>query len=150
MRALHAHKPHPIIHRDLKSSNIVLDDSLNAKICDFGLARVKASNATMTATGGTVAWMAPELLLDGAFSEGSDVYAYAIVLHELLMGDVPPSRINKTVRQIHDAALGGIDENTRPTVTGDEKVMLCDIMVEGWSHVIEKRPSFVTICEKLQ
>ena len=51
---LHSNKPQPIIHRDLKSANILLDDSFNVKICDFGLARLRDFSTQMTANVGTV------------------------------------------------------------------------------------------------
>ncbi|CAM9162061.1 unnamed protein product [Chrysoparadoxa australica] len=61
MNYLHCNSP-PIVHRDLKSANLLLDDSCNPKICDFGLARLKAYTNSMTGNCGTVQWMAPEVL----------------------------------------------------------------------------------------
>lgn len=60
MNYLHRHEP-TILHRDLKSANILLDDSFCVKICDFGLARLKAFTNHMTGSCGTAQWMAPEV-----------------------------------------------------------------------------------------
>ena len=61
MAYLHSADP-PILHRDLKSANLLVDDAFNIRIADFGLARLKASSSTMTGACGTLAWMSPEVL----------------------------------------------------------------------------------------
>jgi serine/threonine protein kinase len=58
---LHGGSP-PVLHRDLKSANILLDESYTAKLADFGLSRLKAVQSGMTGNCGTVQWMAPEVL----------------------------------------------------------------------------------------
>lgn len=74
-------------HRDLNSKNILLDDSRNAKLADFGLSKFKQTDVPLSNTMGAVAWMAPEILRNaGDFSAASDVYSFAIVLWEMLTG----------------------------------------------------------------
>ena len=65
MAYLHSGSP-PVLHRDLKSANILLDESYTAKVCDFGLSRLKSQDRSMTGNCGTVQWMAPEVLASQA------------------------------------------------------------------------------------
>ncbi|KAJ8751805.1 hypothetical protein K2173_025993 [Erythroxylum novogranatense] len=83
-----------VIHRDLKSSNILLDSKFNAKLSDFGLAVADSSlNKNKLKLSGTVGYVAPEYMLDGELTEKSDVYAFGIVLLELLLGRRPVEKV---------------------------------------------------------
>ncbi|CAA2986763.1 probable receptor kinase At1g80640 [Olea europaea subsp. europaea] len=87
---LHEHCHPPIIHRDLKSSNILLDSNFNATLSDFGLAvRDGAQKSGNIKLSGTLGYIAPEYLLDGKLTDKSDVYAFGVVLLELLLGRKP-------------------------------------------------------------
>ncbi|KAE8662806.1 Serine/threonine-protein kinase CDL1 [Hibiscus syriacus] len=89
---LHEHVSPPVIHRDLKSSNILLDKKFHAKVSDFGLAKLgpdKAGGHVSTRVLGTQGYVAPEYALTGHLTTKSDVYSYGVVLLELLTGRVP-------------------------------------------------------------
>eukprot|EP00727_Mastigamoeba_balamuthi_P013184 m51a1_g8489 putative serine threonine kinase (1235) ;mRNA; f:551113-558982 len=85
-----------IVHRDLKSSNILLNKRMDVKLSDFGLAAVKTANKTSTLCG-TIAWMAPEVLSSAAYSEASDVYSFGVVMFEILSCELPFKGLNKVV-----------------------------------------------------
>ncbi|CAM8961134.1 unnamed protein product [Rhodiola kirilowii] len=89
---LHEGLDFQIIFRDFKSSNILLDDHWNAKLSDFGLARLGPSDGlshVSTAVVGTIGYAAPEYINTGRLTSKSDVWSYGIFLYELITGRRP-------------------------------------------------------------
>jgi serine/threonine protein kinase len=107
---LHSGNP-PVLHRDLKSANILLDESYTAKLADFGLSRLKAVRSGMTGNCGTVQWMAPEVLCSEDYAEPADVFSYGIILWEMLTQECPYEGMTPI-----QCALAVLNQNHRPEI----------------------------------
>ncbi|CAL1384746.1 unnamed protein product [Linum trigynum] len=100
---LHQECEQQVIHRDIKSSNVMLDANFNARLGDFGLARLmdhdKSPVSTLTA--GTMGYLAPEYLHYGKATEKTDVFSYGVVLLELACGRRPIEREAESQRMVN-------------------------------------------------
>jgi serine/threonine protein kinase len=107
IKYLHEHKP-PVIHRDCKSSNILITSKVTAKIADFGLAKVKQSTRSMVRSlVGTVNWQAPELWhAHPKYDYKVDVYSCACVFWEMMQWHLTSKKYPWEVSVLH-TTLGG-------------------------------------------
>ncbi|GMH24266.1 hypothetical protein Nepgr_026109 [Nepenthes gracilis] len=85
---LHGESRLKIVHRDIKATNVLLDKDLNAKISDFGLARLDEEENThiITKIAGTIGYMAPEYAMRGYLTDKADVYSFGVVVFEIVSG----------------------------------------------------------------
>uniref|UniRef100_A0A673VU09 Mitogen-activated protein kinase kinase kinase n=1 Tax=Salmo trutta TaxID=8032 RepID=A0A673VU09_SALTR len=151
MHYLHEEAVVPIIHRDLKSCNILLLEKIEnddigrktLKITDFGLAR-EWHNTTKMSAAGTYSWMAPEVIKSSLFSKGSDVWSYGVLLWELLTGEVPYRGIDGLA-----VAYGvAVNKLTLP-IPSTCPEPFAKLMEECWEQDPHIRPSFASILEQL-
>ncbi|XP_016160410.1 PREDICTED: mitogen-activated protein kinase kinase kinase 12 [Ficedula albicollis] len=103
MNYLHLHK---IIHRDLKSPNMLITYDDVVKISDFGTSKELIDKSTKMSFAGTVAWMAPEVIRNEPVSEKVDIWSFGVVLWELLTGEIPYKDVDSS------AIIWGVGSNS--------------------------------------
>ena len=139
---------HNIIHRNLKTSNILLDKSLYPKLAGFIISKEIKDNSTENSTKikGTPAYLAPEVLLNKKFSKSSDIYAYSYIIYEIMTGKKPfnknisPLQIKKRVAE----------KGERPKFENPIKEVYKNLIERCWSQNPELRPTFEEIINEFR
>ncbi|KAI9124390.1 hypothetical protein K1719_004312 [Acacia pycnantha] len=145
MNYLHQMRP-PIVHRDLKSPNLLVDDTYTVKVCDFGLSRTKANTFLSSKTAaGTPEWMAPEVIRGEPSNEKCDIFSFGVILWELVTLRQPWRNLNPS--QVV-AAVGFMDKRLEiASYVNPEVVALIQLC---WAVEPSSRPSFFYIMNCLQ
>uniref|UniRef100_A0AAR2JLT6 non-specific serine/threonine protein kinase n=1 Tax=Pygocentrus nattereri TaxID=42514 RepID=A0AAR2JLT6_PYGNA len=144
-----------IIHRDLKSNNIFLHEDLTVKIGDFGLATVKSrwsGSHQFEQLSGSILWMAPEVIRlqdKNPYSFQSDVYAFGIVLYELMSGALPYSNINNRDQIIFMVGRGYLSPDLSKVRSNCPKAMK-RLMADCLKKKREERPLFPQILASIE
>jgi serine/threonine protein kinase len=145
---LHLHSL-TILHRDLTSLNILLDEMGNIKISDFGLSREKTQEGSMTMTLGGICnprWRPPEITKNiGHYSEKVDVYSFALVVWEILTGELPFSNLDGPQAAAQVAYTG-----LRPVIPPTCPAPLRNLLQRCWADDAKLRPDFKEIVESLR
>ncbi|CAM8940570.1 unnamed protein product [Rhodiola kirilowii] len=145
MNYLHHFNP-PIMHRDLKSSNLLVDRNWTLKVGDFGLSRLKHETYLTTKTGrGTPQWMAPEVLRNEPSDEKSDVYSYGVVLWEIVTQKIPWENHN-SIQVV--SAVGFMDQ--RLDIPKNVDPQWASIIESCWHSDPHCRPTFQELLDKLK
>ena len=141
LSVLHAHE---LLHRDLKSLNILLDVDGRAKLCDFGLSTLK-SQAKETSEVGTRLWNAPEVLQGKAATPASDMYSFAIVCWEVAACRVPYQMLpwkNEVVQRVQ--------QGQREIIPTDCLPELAIVIQACWAQDPSARPSAIQVTQVLE
>ncbi|XP_004917774.1 mitogen-activated protein kinase kinase kinase 20 isoform X2 [Xenopus tropicalis] len=144
MHYLHMEAPIRVIHRDLKSRNVVITMDGILKICDFGASRFHSHTTHMSLVG-TFPWMAPEVIQSLPVSETCDTYSYGVVLWEMLTREVP----FKGLEGLQVAWLV-VEKNERLTIPSSCPQSFAELMHQCWEADSKKRPSFKQIISNLE
>jgi len=135
-----------MIHRDLNSNNVLVDKRGQAKVCDFGLARVRMSTQCRTSRGrGTTFYTAPEVIRCQPHSESCDVFSFGVVLWELSVLQRPWEGYSDYQVMYQVSERGG-----RPEIPGTVHADLAELIAACWAEDPSARPDFDHILGELQ
>ncbi|KAF8672577.1 hypothetical protein HU200_049263 [Digitaria exilis] len=145
MNCLHTSVP-TIVHRDLKSPNLLVDDNWTVKVCDFGLSRLKHSTfLSSKSTAGTPEWMAPEVLRNEQSNEKCDVYSFGVILWELATLRTPWQGMNPM------QVVGAVGfQDRRLDIPKEVDPLVAKIIRDCWQKEPNLRPSFSQLTSYLK
>jgi serine/threonine protein kinase len=156
MLYLHSHKPH-VIHRDLKSPNLLVDGQWRAKVTDFNLSRLsEAPSIASSVAANNPRWQAPEVIHSRDFSASGDVYAFGLILWELATWELPFEQLTQFQIMLTVGEKGGrpeIPQPNSPSLRGGDFPGYADyvsLMQACWAQNPKDRPGFDQIIAMLR
>ncbi|KAF0698546.1 Aste57867_10845 [Aphanomyces stellatus] len=141
-----------IIHRDVKSRNVLLDSHKGTKLTDFGVSREESSE-TMTIGIGTYRWMAPEILTDSYYTQAADIYSFGVILAELDTHLLPYSdQLSEKGKPLNDTAIMGrvMQGTIQPTFLQTCLSPLLQLAKECLSYDPERRPKALAVAYRMR
>ncbi|CAD5194054.1 unnamed protein product [Musa acuminata subsp. malaccensis] len=140
---LHSKK---IVHRDVKTENMLLDRTGRVKIADFGVARIEAQNPNdMTGETGTLGYMAPEVLNGNPYNRKCDVYSFGICLWEIYCCDMPYPDLS-----FSEITSAVVRQNLRPEIPRCCPSSLANVMKTCWDANPDRRPEMDEVVAMLE
>ena len=134
-----------IIHRDMKSLNLLVTQAYRIKVSDFGSARVSHEQGFNTGCCGTYQWMAPEVIASQRYSHSADIYSFAIVMWEIVHVAPPFANANPT-----QVAMQVIHQHLRPTLDRKVPPPLRQLMQQSWHPDPTRRPCAEQVTSTLE
>ena len=140
-----------IIHRDLSSHNILLDDKLYPIITDFGMAKYFDSGHSKSQSifGGKPQYKSPEIIKCQPYSRKADVYSFAIIMYQVVTDLIPYSEFVNGQMTEYELKNKIVEQNYRPPFNVPIKKSIKELIEKCWSSDEDKRPTFNEIFEKL-
>ncbi|KAD7117980.1 hypothetical protein R6Q59_005002 [Mikania micrantha] len=134
-----------VVHRDLKSNNLLLNDEMRVKVGDFGTSCLETQTQESKGNMGTYRWMAPEMVKEKPYTRKVDVYSFGIVLWELITALLPFQGMTPV-----QAAFAVAEKNERPPLPASCQPALAQLIKRCWAAEASKRPDFTEIVQSLE
>ncbi|XP_054451770.1 receptor-interacting serine/threonine-protein kinase 2 isoform X2 [Pteronotus mesoamericanus] len=157
---LHNMNP-PLLHHDLKTQNILLDDEFHVKIADFGLSKWRmmslsqSRNSKSAPEGGTIIYMPPENYEPGQKSRASvkhDIYSYAVITWEVLSRKQPFEEVTNPLQIMYSVSQGHRPDTSEESLPFDipHRALMVSLIESGWAQNPDERPSFLKCLIELE
>eukprot|EP01137_Pigoraptor_chileana_P013967 Opistho-2@68066 len=145
---LHQHRP-VVLHRDMKSPNVLIDAHYVAKVADFGLSTFKKPEEGVVV--GSLLWMAPEVMA-GQYTTASDVYSFGVILWELIAEELPFSEYHTgNAEEFHNVIMPRVGtKGLRPTISADFPPQIAELVRSCWAQDATQRPSAKVVNDRLR
>lgn len=131
---------HFITHGDIKSNNILLDNEMNAKLCDFGLAKHFSVQKTNI---GTLSWMSPEVMCGKPYTEKSEIFSFSMTMWEIAAWKIPYLFLNPIDTVIF------VSNEKREAIPTDCPIKIAKLIQLGWHQNPKSRPTAKAIVAEL-
>ncbi|XP_017512986.1 receptor-interacting serine/threonine-protein kinase 2 isoform X2 [Manis javanica] len=157
---LHNMNP-PLLHHDLKTQNILLDDEFHVKIADFGLSKWRLMSISQSRSsrsspeGGTIIYMPPENYEPGQKSRASikhDIYSYAVITWEVLSRKQPFEEVTNPLQIMYSVSQGHRPDTSEESLPWDipNRALMISLIESGWAQNPDERPSFLKCLIELE